>query len=653
MIRDNAWPPLTSLVLLALLLMSSVLSLKVSSVDVNLSQIWSDSADALQHLLLTTLLIPRTVMALLCGAALGIAGVLIQQATRNNFASPATLGVNAGALLATIVGMVVVPGIMAKAPILVAFVGAMATTLLVLKLSRMISDSPVNLVLVGMAMTLALGSISAGLMMFWENSLEGLYTWGAGNLAQHNFEGVNRVWPVLLVLALAAWALGRSLDLVELGQTTASGLGINVSLIVNDSLVVALILSSMVVSEVGMISFIGLVAPPLTRLLGFRSARWVIPASAVTGALLLLWADMMARYLSGQNYSLPAGAMTTLIGAPFMMFMLARNRQNNGRLPASSETGIHSLLKVKPAIVLGVLAVLAASVIFFAMGGTGLSQWLELRAPRVLVAAFAGIILGVSGLILQTLLKNPLASPDVSGLTTTGVLFAVLGVVLVPGISSPALVGLTLAGSVCALGLILLIGRFTGFQAQLFALTGLCLSALAGTLINIVLVLGSNQSTEVLVWLSGSTYHSSFAGAQTLGLAAVALLLIGGLFWRKLDIVNLGTLWPGLLGVKASTVMVWLLGTIAVVCSLAVSVVGGISFVGLMAPHICRLFGLTSHRYLIPASALTGLILLVMGDYFSRTLMAPFELPTGLVVSCIGGFYFIALLISGKYLRRS
>ncbi|WP_281646451.1 iron ABC transporter permease [Parendozoicomonas sp. Alg238-R29] len=652
MIRGNAWPPVTSFVLIVLLLVSATVSVHISSISVDISTLLFGTGDTLQQLLLTTLLIPRTVMALLCGAGLGIAGVLIQQATRNNFASPATLGVNAGALLATVVGMVVVPGVMATAPIVVAFAGAMATTLLVLKLSRMISDSPVNLVLVGMAMTLALGSISAGLMMFWENSLEGLYTWGAGNLSQHDFSGVNRVWPVLLVLSFVSWALGRSLDVVELGQGAALGLGINVNLIVNGSLVVALVLSSMVVSEVGMISFIGLVAPPLTRLLGFRSARSLIPASAVTGALLLLWADMMARVLSGQNYSLPAGAMTTLVGAPFMIFMLARNRQSNGRLPATSEAGIHALIKLKPTLILMVLSCLAAVTVFFALGGSGSLDWWDLRAPRVFVAAFAGIILGISGLVLQTLLKNPLASPDVSGLTTTGVLFAVMGVVLIPGISSTGLVGLTLIGSCSALCLLLIIGRFTGFQPQLFALTGLCLSALAGTLINIALVLGSNQSTEVLVWLSGSTYHSSFDSAKLLGFAALTGLVVTGLFWRRLDIMNLGSLWPGLLGIRTAPVMIWLLGAVAVICSLTVSVVGGISFVGLMAPHICRLSGLTSHRYLIPASALTGVILLVLGDYFSRTLMYPFELPTGLVVSCIGGFYFIVLLVSGKYLRR-
>ncbi|WP_461534778.1 iron ABC transporter permease [Spongorhabdus nitratireducens] len=635
-------------------LLAAVFSLQVSPIPISLDALWSNTAGTeLQQLMLTTLLVPRTLMALLCGAALGIAGSLIQLATRNSFASPATLGVNAGALLATVLGMALVPGLMAEAPVVVAFGGALVTTLLVIKLSRMIGDSPVNLVLVGMAITLALGAVSAGLMMFLENRLDGLYTWGAGNLAQHDFSGIQRVLPVLLVLGVVSWTLGRKLDLIELGRETAQGLGVNVAMLVNGALLVAIVLSSLVVSEVGMISFIGLVAPPLARSLGFRTSRARIPAAAVIGAGLLLAADITARFLSGQHYSLPAGAMTTLLGAPFMIWMLVRRRSDKGRLPSPGQSGISALISMPPLPVISVLAVVCGLLVIMALGTSGISDWLDLRGPRVLVAAMAGIVLGISGLLLQTLLKNPLASPDVSGLTTTGVLFAVLGVVLVPGISSLGLGLLTLLGSVSALGLLLLIGRMTGFQPQLFALTGLCLSALAGTLINIVLVLGSNQTSEVLVWLSGSTYHSSLQGGFLLAAGAALILVVAGLFSRQLDILQLGETWSGLLGINSRPVMLWLLAAIALTCSLTVAVVGGISFVGLMAPHICRVIGLSSHRHLIPAAALTGAILMIAADWLARSMMYPFELPAGLVVSCLGGLYFVVLLLTGRYVRRT
>ena len=165
-------------------------------------------------------------------------------------------------------------------------------------------------------------------------------------------------------------------------------------------------------------------------------------------------------------------------------------------------------------------------------------------------------------------MKNPLASPDVSGLTTTGVLFAVLGVVLIPGISSTGIILMTMLGSSCALVLLLIMGRLTGFQPQLFALTGLCLSALAATPINILLVLGSNQATDVLVWLSGSTYHSDRDGVQLLAVGLLLLCAVAAVCWRKLDILNLGPVWPRLLGIATAPLMLLVFGAIALASSL-------------------------------------------------------------------------------------
>ncbi len=644
--------PFLVLILVFGVMLSAGVSLLVSPVSLELSWLWS-SGQSLEKLILIDLLASRTLMALLCGAALGIAGVLIQQTTRNSFASPATLGVNAGALLATILGTAFAPALMAKAPVAVAFVGAVVVTLLVIRLSRLISHSPVNLVLVGMAMTLALGSVSAGLMMFLENSLEGLYTWGAGNLTQHDFQAFKTLWPWVIALSGLAWWMGRSLDLMELGESNAKSLGVNVSLLVNGALGVALLLSSMVVSELGMISFIGLVAPHIARSFGFRFVRSRLLMSAAVGALLLLWADIMARMLSGQEYSIPAGAMTTLLGAPFLIVMLTRKQQGRGSTVASEQAQIAPLFRGRPPFTLCALVVLMLGMAVLSLGGSQIALFWELRVDRVFVSLLAGGILGLSGLLLQTLLKNPLASPDVSGLTTSGVLFAVLGVVLIPGISSQGIMLMTLLGSSCALMLLLVMGRLTGFQPQLFALTGLCLSALAATLINILLVLGSNQATDVLVWLSGSTYHSDADGVLLLMVGTVLLIAVAALCWRKLDILSLGSVWPGLLGIRTTPLMVLVFAVLALASSFAVSVVGGISFIGLMAPHLCRLAGLSSHRYLVPATAMTGGILLITGDMLSRSLMYPFELPAGLVVSCVGGVYFLSLLLAGKYLRRS
>ncbi|MGI9277191.1 MAG: iron ABC transporter permease [Endozoicomonas sp.] len=615
-----------------------------------------ETGQSLPSVIVTYLLLPRTLMALLCGAALGAAGVLIQSATRNPFASPATLGINAGALLAIILGSIALPEITESWPVVVAFSGAVLTSIVVFKLASAISHSPVNLVLVGMAVTLSLGAVSAGLLMFWENRLDGLYIWGAGNLAQFDFQSVNSSWPLVFVLIAAALPLARQLDLVELGDDQAGSLGVNVRQTVTLSLFLALLLSATVVSQVGMISFIGLIAPHIARGLGYKSTWSRLLVASLLGGLLLLSADIMARWIpqmmSEGHYSIPAGAMTTVVGAPFMIFLLSRRRAVSNLTQIPRETGIRALYRIAPVKLLLVMLALLLSTLYFSLSSNLDAGWFSLRWPRVTAAAFAGAALGVSGLVLQSLMRNPLASPDVSGLTTTGVLFVVVATVLFPGLERVEMVLLSMAGSGCALFLLLAMSRMTGFQPQMFALAGLCLSALAATLVNIALVLGSNQSSEVLLWLSGSTY--AISKGQVLFLSAVVLVVAPLLLflWRRLDILQFGAHWPVILGIRVTPVLVVLLLLVAILSSVSVATVGGISFVGLMAPHICRVFGLSSHRHLIPATAMAGAILLILGDALSRSLVAPFELPAGLVVSSAGGAYFILLLLTGKYVQR-
>ena len=649
-------PVSTALLFAALLFCLAALSLSAGPSGVNtalLSLLLNHDNGSVLAYAVQYLLLPRTLMALICGAALGAAGVLIQRSTRNAFASPATLGVNAGALLAIVVGTIAAPAFTESWPVVVAFSGAVLTTIVVFKLASSINSSPVNLVLVGMAITLSIGALSAGLLMFWENRLDGLYVWGAGNLTQHDFTGVNNSWPLIALLTVLALPLGRKLDLIELGDQQAGSLGVNVKRTVTLSLLIALLLSATVVSQAGMISFIGLIAPHIASGLGYRKTWSRILAASAVGSLLLLSADIAARLIpllmSDGHYSIPAGAMTTVVGAPFMIYLLSkRSTTGNFSATAPRETGIRALFDIPPKMFLTAITILLAFSVYGSLG----NEWFELRWPRVLAAAAAGAALGVSGLVLQSLMRNPLASPDVSGLTTTGVLFVVVGLVLFPGLDRTEMVFLSLAGSGFALFLLLSLSRITGFQPQLFALAGLCLSAMAATLVNIALVLGSNQASEVLLWLSGSTYAVS--EHLVLILTLTLLITLPWLFglWRKLDIMQFGEFWPSLLGIRITPVLFTLLLLVALLSSVSVATVGGISFVGLMAPHICRIFGLSSHRHLVPASAIAGALLLVLGDWLSRSIMAPFELPAGLAVSGAGGIYFILLLLTGKYVQR-
>lgn len=598
------------------------------------------------------LILPRTIMAVLTGAALGISGTLIQQSLQNDLASPATLGVNAGAMLTAVIFASQFPLFFSKFPTLITAAGGILTILIVYKMAKMVSDTPVNLILVGMAMTLSIGAVTTVLLMFFENRLDGLYVWGAGTLIQHDFSEISQLWWQILILGTISFFLGKGLDLISLGDDLASGLGLDVKKLRGFSVLVAILLASSITARVGLISFVGLISPHLCRFLGFRKTSSLIPASAVLGSMVVLAADILARKVSGSGMMIPTGAFTTLAGTPLMIGIILFRKTYAGSSSEPGQTGIHSFFKFSYKSTMIFLLIIASITSFFTLfSGLDFNSF-YLRIPRILVAMAAGAGLAVSGTILQGLLRNPLASPDVSGLTTSGVLAVIIVINLIPGIPRAGIHIASFFGSFIAAGLLLMLTKKTYFQPQLFALTGICITGFSGTIINMILALSRHQASDVLLWMSGTTYGAGYD--QVLWLFSGIIISLPFLFFagRSLNILHLGGTWPQILGMDIKKHAAFLLIPVVVLSSTSVAAVGGISFVGLMAPHICRALGISDYKYLIPASGLTGVILLTAGDYAARNITAPFELPAGLVVSALGGPYFIFLLFTGRYLAK-
>ncbi|GLQ32732.1 iron ABC transporter permease [Litoribrevibacter albus] len=594
------------------------------------------------------LLLPRTGMALLAGAMMALSGVLIQQSLQNPYASPTTLGINAGGMVLTLLGGLFFPQFLHDWPVLVAFVGALATAMLVWRLSKWISDSPLNLILVGMAMGLALGSLSAGLMMVGENRLDGFFIWGAGNLAQNDGQLFQRLLPIGMTLVVVSLLLTRQLDMFDLGDTQAQAAGLSVEKTRLIALLVAILLSASVVSMAGMIGFIGLVAPHLAAyLIKGRSQNrtlWRALLALPLGAMMLLLADLISRSFESQLLMLPAGAFTALIGAPFLMMMLRKPQHQYGQLYEKTEVGIRAVIRFKPAIVFSVIFTLSV-VILVQRGMEG--QW---ELSRALIAFGAGAALAISGLILQTLLRNPLASPDVSGISSAGVLAVVVTTAFIP-MSREMMALVSLLGSSGLLVLAWLWAKGGKVTPQGFALAGICLAAFGSTCVNLILTLSPSQSSEALMWLSGTLYGvddryiSWIWGPLLLGLP---LLLLAS---RWLNLLYLGVTWSSILGLPVRTAIYLLIAITAVFTSLSIATVGGIAFVGLVAPHVIRAIGVANYQWLLPSSAMFGGLLLLLSDWLSMSIYPPFELPAGIVVSILGGIYFVVLLLSGRYLR--
>jgi iron complex transport system permease protein len=306
------------------------LSVGAAQIDGLVSALFNPGADTSAAEILWQIRIPRIFTALIVGAALGVAGAIAQGATNNPLAEPAILGTSAGAALAVVIGVlanVVVIGSLSA--MVIAAIGALLATLLTLRFATLErSVSPLNLVIIGLAFSATISAIVGILTTAISRSdARSISFWSFGSLALTNSSDL---LPLLVFtvtgIALALW-IAPKLDLLSLGDATAKHLGIDPRKVRRIALIALAILIGAAVSTVGTISFLGLAAPHIARLIGGPKHRLLILQSALLGATILLIADTLARSIAAPN-ELNVGLFTALIGAPILA-LLVRNRQSS------------------------------------------------------------------------------------------------------------------------------------------------------------------------------------------------------------------------------------------------------------------------------------------------------------------------------------
>ena len=276
------------------------------------------------HNVIVRLRLIRLAAAMVTGAALGVAGVLLQSVIRNPLGEPHILGLNAGAALAVVLTSALGFTLPFGRP-LIAAVGVAALFMLVLTFSSSgrTGLTPMKITLCGVAMSAFASSITATVLILDEQTLLAMRTWLAGDLAGLNAEIVRSAsWVAVVGFALALW-LSPSINMLALGDRMAQGLGVSLLKTRLLALLAIALLCGAAVSIVGPIGFIGLVVPQLIRRLVSVDLRVMVPLSALCGALVLLLADIAARTLF-TPYELATGIMTALVGAPLFILMASR-----------------------------------------------------------------------------------------------------------------------------------------------------------------------------------------------------------------------------------------------------------------------------------------------------------------------------------------
>lgn len=267
------------------------------------------------------------------------------------------------------------------------------------------------------------------------------------------------------------------------------------------------------------------------------------------------------------------------------------------------------------------------------------------RWPRILVAALVGAALALSGAILQGITRNPLADPGILGINSGAALAAVLLLTFLQGAPLEVLPLAALAGGLGAAALIYLLAWRGGSSALRLILVGIGVAAVSSALVNLMLVFGDVRDVQqALVWLAGSVYGKSWEHVGIMLMCCLLLMPPCFVLARSLNALALGDSNAAGLGVRLEPTRLMLTLLSVALAATAVSVAGTIGFVGLVAPHIARRLVGPHHEGLIPTALLCGALLVVAADLVGRSVLAPTQLPAGLITALIGGPYFIWLL---------
>lgn len=279
-----------------------------------------------QHLIVVDLRMPRVIASALVGASFAVSGAVMQGTTRNPLADSGLMGLNAGAGFALALSFAFFPGLPYLQVMLVSFMGAAFGALLVNGIAsiRQGSASPMRLVLAGAAVSALLAALSQGIAIYF-NISQNIMFWTAGGVAGSNWSQIVILTPWVLLALLSAMLLSRYITMLSLGEEVAKGLGVNTKVIVFLSSLIVLILAGSSVAVVGSVGFVGLIIPHITRFIVGGDYRFIIPVSAVLGALLMVLADLGARMLN-PPFETPIGAVIAVIGVPFFLYLARKQR---------------------------------------------------------------------------------------------------------------------------------------------------------------------------------------------------------------------------------------------------------------------------------------------------------------------------------------
>lgn len=313
----------------SLLVIVAIASLMIGPVSFSVQEIWNGifhNTDTMERRIVWELRFPRVLVGAIVGICLAVSGAILQGIMRNPLADPGIIGVSSGAGLAATAIMIIFPAYIMFLP-LAAFLGALVTALIIYALSWKGGASPVRIILVGVAINAVIGAFMSALMLLYSDRVQSVLPWLAGGIAGVGwvqFEMI--IYYAMVAVVLAAFSV-RHIRILRLGDEVAKLLGHRVERSRFFLIVLSTLLAGMAVSVSGLIGFVGLVVPHIMRSIVGGDYRFLLPASALGGGLLVVAADTIARS-AFDPIELPVGILLSFLGGPFFLYLIQKRRDS-------------------------------------------------------------------------------------------------------------------------------------------------------------------------------------------------------------------------------------------------------------------------------------------------------------------------------------
>ena len=267
----------------------------------------------------------------------------------------------------------------------------------------------------------------------------------------------------------------------------------------------------------------------------------------------------------------------------------------------------------------------------------------NIRIPRILMAIIIGANLAVSGVLLQGVMRNPLADPGITGISAGASVVVMIVMLYLPSAAASMPV-FGFLGGVMACAIIYGLAWKKGLSAMRIVLAGVAVNSILGGITSMIQLMNSENLQGVLNWLNGELGKKSWTQVQYVAIYSIVGLVLAFLLHRCLDVLALGDKNTKSLGYNPNVLRLMLSGVAVLLAGISTAYVGVIGFIGLIVPHISRMLMGSEHKRLIPFAALMGSTILLIADTIGRTIIAPYEIPVGVITTVFGGPFFLYLL---------